>query len=123
MRTVTEEEFAEKIAEVLAADAEVAECGMVLGPGRSGAVAAVYASHLLHIPFIPYGQKWNPDLGRLLIIDTATESGATLRKATRKYGEANPVVIAIYQEPPRVQFWYESPKPQFYRKPYVVSQG
>lgn len=76
------------------------DVGSVTGPGRSGAIAAVYASHLLGVPFIPYGQKAPLHLGRLLIIDTATESGATLRKATRRYEDATPLVIAVYHEPP-----------------------
>lgn len=89
--------------------------GAVTGPGRSGAIASVYASHYLGVPFIPYGQKHPRQLGRLLIIDTATESGATLRKAARKYEAETPIVLAIYHEPPRVAFWYEAPKPQRFR--------
>lgn len=46
-------------------------------------MAAVYASHILGVPFIPYGSKAPAHLGSLLIIDTAMESGATLRKAGR----------------------------------------
>lgn len=99
---------------------ETAEVGSVTGPGRSGAIAAVYASHILSIPFIPFGQKAPLDLGRLLIIDTAVESGATLRKAGRRYANAAhfngvPLVIALYNEPPRVVFWYEAKKPQKYK--------
>lgn len=91
------------------------DIGAVTGPGRSGAVAAVYASHILGVPFIPFGQKHPQHLGRLLIIDTARESGATLRKATRKYEGTTPLVIACYEEPPRVAFWYEAMKPQHYK--------
>ncbi|MCO6407328.1 hypothetical protein [Hoeflea alexandrii] len=115
MRIVSEQEFHARIAHVLSADTDDIEIGSVTGPGRSGAVAAVYASHLLHIPFIPYGAKVPTHLGRLLIIDTAMESGATLRKAERKYAYADPLVIACYHEPPRVAFWYEAGKPQRFR--------
>lgn len=81
--------------------------GCVTGPGRSGAIASVYASHILKVPFIPYGQKPPLALCPLLIIDTARASGATLRKAARKYEEYYPIVVACYEEPPRVMFWYE----------------
>lgn len=112
MRIVTEPEFRERIESVLE---DWRGCfGSVTGPGRSGAVAAVYASHFLGIPFIPYKSKAPSNLGRLLIIDTATESGATLRKARRYYKESTPIAIAIFHEPPRVAFWYGAQKPQRY---------
>lgn len=114
MRIIPEQEFRRRLATVLAC-ADTNGIGAVMGPGRSGAVAAVYASHMLGVPFIPYGFPHPAHLGRLLIIDTARESGRTLRKAARKYEPAKPVVIAVYEEPPRVAFWYESSKPQRYR--------
>jgi hypothetical protein len=113
IRIVSEDEFASRLRIVLQ-NHRLDDIGAVTGPGRSGAIAAVYTSHMLHIPFIPYGQLC-PEKFRLLIIDTARESGRTLRKAARWYRTANPVVIAVYEEPPRVAFWYEAPKPQFYR--------
>lgn len=114
MRIIGEPEFDEALRALLARD-DFAAVGSVTGPGRSGAVAAVYASHVLGVPFIPYGQKAPLQLGRLLIIDTATESGATLRKATRRYEGATPLVVAVYHEPPRVAFWYEASKPQRFK--------
>ena len=74
----------------------------VAGLGRSGAIAAVYASHFLGIPFVPYKHKSHGDV---LVIDTAAQSGRTLRKASRVYGGAD--TLCIYNEPPRVRFWYE----------------
>lgn len=112
MRIVTEEEFS---IEIRLALQDIHDAGCVTGPGRSGAIAAVYASHILKIPFIPYGQKAPAHLQRLLIIDTATESGKTLRKAGKKYEGLCPIIMAIYREPPRVRFWYEADKPQFYK--------
>ena len=114
MRIISEQEFKNKIQDLLS-NPNTHKCGWVTGPGRSGAIAAVYASHILHIPFIPFGSKAPPNLGPCLIIDTARESGRTLRKATRKYSEFNPVIVAVYEEPPRVAFWYEAPKPQSYK--------
>ncbi len=111
MRIVSEAEFSERLKEAL----KGIEAGSVTGPGRSGAVASVYASHVLGIPFIPYGQPAPAYLGRVLVIDTAAESGATLRKAGRKYAQYDPIVMAMYQEPPRVAFWFEATKPQHYR--------
>lgn len=114
MRIVGEAEFGDRIRSLLLG-ATYDDVGSVTGPGRSGAVAAVYASHILRVPFVPYGAVCPTHLGRLLIIDTAMESGATLRKAERRYRDADPMVVACYHEPPRVAFWYESAKPQRYR--------
>lgn len=83
--------------------------GSVTGPGRSGAVAAVYASHKEGVPFIPFGQPCPDNLRPLLIIDTAAKSGRTLRKAGARYGHSGPVhTLAVFCEPPRVRFWYEA---------------
>lgn len=111
---MTEPEFQARLIEVLAA-LPATEIGSVTGPVRSGAIASVYASHLLGVPFIPFGSRCPVNPGRLLIIDTARESDATLRKAERRYADARPVVIACIEEPPRVAFWYEAGKPQQYR--------
>lgn len=90
-------------------------CGFVVGPGRSGAIAAVYASHHLRIPFIPYGARAPSHLGRALVVDTAVHTGATIRKAERRYRETDPVVAFAFNEPPRVRFWYECEEPQLFR--------
>ena len=105
MRTITEMEFAVAIRVVLA-PIGVTQFGAVTGPGRSGAIASVYASHILGVPFLPYGQKCPAHLRPLLIVDTARSTGSTLRKAARKYGH-DVVVVAVFDEPPRVKFWYE----------------
>ncbi len=113
-RLVSEAEFRECFFALLDRS-PLADIGSVTGPGRSGAVAAVYASHHLRVPFVPYGARCPRHLGRLLIVDTAIQSGKTLRKAERKYRDALPYVLAAFEEPPRVYFWYERPKPQLYR--------
>ncbi|MGJ4945141.1 hypothetical protein ACQR1W_31590 [Bradyrhizobium sp. HKCCYLS1011] len=112
-RIIDEPSFAARFKAALA-EADLSNVGAVTGPGRSGAVAAVYASHILGIPFIPYGARC-PEQFKLLIADTARESGRTLRKAERRYKQNAPVVVVAFEEPPRVMFWYEAPKPQFYR--------
>ncbi len=109
MGVVSENEFAQKIKCLL----KDVNADWVTGPGRSGAVAAVYASHILRIPFIPFGSR--APSGKLLIIDTATESGKTLRKAARKYFNNETIILSVYNEPPRVAFWYEALKPQRYK--------
>jgi hypothetical protein len=101
-RVVSEAEFAGAIRMKLLG----VKARAVVGPGRSGAVASVYASHILGIPFIPYGVPCPEHLRPLLIVDTARKSGATLRKAERQY-EGECVVVHVYDEPPRVRFWYE----------------
>ncbi len=119
MRIVSEDEFKLRLLTVLPANDDI---GAVTGPGRSGAVAAVYASHILGVPYIPYGSpapvikhRNGRIAGRLLIVDTARESGRTLRKAVSRYQHANPIVAVAFEEPPRVAFWYEAPKPQRFR--------
>lgn len=101
---ISEQEFKNKIIEKL--NGINVDC--VTGTGRSGAIASVYASHILGIPFIPYGQFPPLKFSRLLIIDTATQSGRTLRKAAKKYSNYDIITIACYNEPPRVKFWYEN---------------
>lgn len=102
MRIVSEAEFSGAIRlRLLGVQARA-----VVGPGRSGAVASVYASHILGIPFIPYGTECPEHLRPLLIVDTARKSGATLRKAERRYG-GDCVVVHVFDEPPRLRFWYE----------------
>lgn len=78
----------------------------VMGPGRSGAVASVYASHYLGAIWLPAAMKLIPPVLRpVLVIDTATQNGASLRKlANRVKAEYQ---LAVFQEPPRVRFWYE----------------
>lgn len=114
MRIVTEPEFAARLRELLDA-LDLSEVGFVTGPGRSGAVAAVYASHMLLVPFVPYGSVGPDRLGRVLIVDTARQTGRTLRKAETRYKAHDPIVVVAFEEPPRVAFWYEAPKPQRYR--------
>lgn len=116
VRIVSETEFAQRIRTVLF-NHRLENIGAVTGPGRSGAVAAVYASHILSVPFIPFGSIC-PDKFDLLMIDTARESGRTLRKSANWYARRmgkSPTIIAVYEEPPRVAFWYEATKPQHYR--------
>jgi hypothetical protein len=121
MRLVSEEEFSNTLTKQLS-DTSFEEFGVVTGPGRSGAVAAVYASHFLHIPFIPYGANAPNHLGRLLIIDTAEQTGKTIRKASRRYENVPHMVHTLYKEPPRVYFWYEAPKPQHYKHERVQNE-
>jgi len=100
MYIVSQSEFSERLEQVLD---DLPPIDYVTGPGRSGAIASVYASYMLRVPFVPYG-SFIPDQ-RALIVDTAINTGKTLRKASRHYGDA-PFVYA-FREPPRVHFWYE----------------
>lgn len=106
-RIVQPDEFYDRLVAVLRH--AVGQFGSVMGPGRSGALASVYASHLLGIPWLPYKRQRVPlVLWPTLIIDTATMSGRTLRKAARKIlGPSE--TLALFQEPPRLRFWFESP--------------
>lgn len=104
MNIISNEDFTERLKSLLVG----CKAKAVTGPGRSGAIASVYASHILGIPYIPYGQPVPDKLRPLLIVDTAMQSGRTLRKDERKYGGCEVVVIYCYKEPPRVVFWYEA---------------
>jgi hypothetical protein len=77
----------------------------VSGPGRSGALAAVYASHLLRVPFIPHGTRVPETLQPHLVIDTTAMSGRTLRKAARKMGAEHS--LSVFTADHRLRFWYE----------------
>lgn len=107
MRMVTEIEFRKDLLlKLYLTKGLVDKCRSVIGPGRSGAVAAVYVSHMTSLPFYR-GPLPVPDhLQPVLIVDTATMSGATLRKTAQKAGGPN-LTLAVYAEPPKVKFWYE----------------
>jgi len=107
MRLVSAEAFSQRAKSILS-EPRFCAAGWVTGPGRSGAVAAVYASHVLRIPFVPFGAAAAPR-GRPLVIDTARSTGAALRKALRRYESFDPIECVLFEEPPRVQFWYELP--------------
>lgn len=106
-RVVSAEELSLKMREhfSLSRDAWACDVKSVTGPGRSGAVASAIASHMLGVPFVPYGQNIPSKLYPVLVIDTAASTGATLRKAVKKY-EVNGAVfgLAVFKEPPRVKF-------------------
>lgn len=81
----------------------------VTGPGRSGAVAGVYASHYLNKPYIPIGNV-KENHKPILIIDTAIQTGKTLRRARNKIGKGA-YACALFNEPPSLKFWYEKVPP------------
>ena len=108
LRIIAEAEFREALY-ILLDSINHYQFKSVSGPGRSGAIAAVYTSHYLLIPFIVHGKNVGDYLKPHLVIDTAIESGKTLKKAHRKANAD--FSIAVYCEPPRVKFWYETNKP------------
>ena len=102
MTIITESMFQERLRECL----KGVRCDSVIGPGRSGAIASVYASHLLKVPWLPQGITEIPlYLYPVLVIDTARQSGRTLRKLAKQVG--SDLMIWCFEEPPRVKFWYE----------------
>lgn len=68
----------------------------VTGAGRSGAVAAVYASHHLGIPYIPHKAGNYLSGGRVLVVDTVEYTGKTLRKAQKWYAKRGLQTQAIF---------------------------
>lgn len=84
----------------------------VTGPGRSGAVAAVYASHYLSIPYKPH-KAGNYEVDNwALIVDTVEYTGRTLRQAGnwyRKQGLSTQTVFAIKETKGHYyKMWYEA---------------
>lgn len=84
----------------------------VTGPGRSGAVAAVYASHYLNIPFKPHKAGNYERDHRVLIVDTVEYTGKTLRKASSWYEKRGLLVdVAFALKETRGHYfklWYET---------------
>lgn len=101
---ITEREFYQALKETL--KGMKGKVKSVSGPGRSGAIAAVYTSHLLKIPFISHGSPVPANIRPHLVIDTALMTGRTLRKAARKMNAD--FMIAVIKEDSRQIFWYES---------------
>lgn len=103
---IPEPHFHQQLRAKLAVAPAASSAGCVTGPGRSGAIAAVYASHILGIPFVPFGQ---PGPGPVLVVDTAQQSGQTMRRAIRRYERLglDAAGVVAFNEPPRVRFWYE----------------
>lgn len=110
-RVISEAEFADAIKAKLMTINPV-HVDYITGPGRSGAIASVYASHILGRPFVPFKSGLEDIDGHLLIIDTAKASGRTIKKAVAWYTKWCPRLyigaMAIFNEPPRVRFWYET---------------
>ena|SRR3990167_853907 len=102
MRIVTEDEFRTALFTCL--DRWRGRVKSVSGPGRSGALAAVYASHYLGVPWLPMGMVVPAALRPVLVVDTAMKTGATLRRAARVMQAE---MTWVFNEPPRIKFWYE----------------
>lgn len=104
MRIISEAEFA---AAITAAVSLYPEARSVVGPERSGQVAAVYASHHLGVPWLPPSIPTIPEpLRPVLVVDTATWSGRSVRRLARRF--RTDLVAVAFAEPPRVRFWYEA---------------
>jgi adenine/guanine phosphoribosyltransferase-like PRPP-binding protein len=104
---VSETEFSALVASALADEPTP---DFIVGPGRSGAVAAVYASYRMHRPFVPYGHPGGPKGSTVLIVDTVSMTGGTIRKARAKYERMGFVVRTLTIVPEnqkRHHFWFE----------------
>jgi adenine/guanine phosphoribosyltransferase-like PRPP-binding protein len=102
MNIISEIEFSNKLTEILSP--LKGKFSYVTGPGRSGAISAVYASHFLDIPFVPFGSF--QEAKNILIIDTISQSGKTLRKANKLYTKGQSITV-FGQHQNRYRFWYE----------------
>ena len=118
---VSEQEFSVLIKQLLS-NPYYKKFKSVTGPGRSGAIASVYASYILHIPFVPYNDNVPAGIQPVLIIDTVENSGRTLRKASSRYTklDINNETAFVIKEPPRRHFYYENIESQVCQ--YPISQ-
>lgn len=106
-RTVLEPEFQEEARIQLAAEI-FRTVDSVTGPGRSGAIAASYASHILGVPFLSYGVPPSSSVSHLLVIDTVWSTGGHLRRAMELYAPlVRTTSYALFREPPLIKFWFE----------------
>lgn len=114
---ISETQFREALKETLATFMQdTPTCdhpNFVTGPGRSGAITAVYTSHILNIPFVPHKQSINRE-GNLLIIDTVSYTGKTLAKSLSWYNRNSrfELIHDLFVFPESrsnyYKFWYES---------------
>ena len=105
-KRIQEDDFYIKMLDVFQELSYIQEIKSVSGPGRSGAIAAVYASYILKVPFIPYGQVVPDNIRPHLVVDTASLTGSTLKKAIIKMKAEHG--ITIIQETSHIKFWYEN---------------
>lgn len=83
----------------------------VTGPGRSGAVASVYASHHLGIPYKPHKCGNYTEGETALVVDTVKYTGKTLRKCQKWYAKRGLKVVTVYgldeEQGHYYKLWYE----------------
>lgn len=107
----SEQEFREDFCNVLS-NKTFGHYDFVTGPGRSGAIAAVYASHFLNIPYVPHKAGNYEAFSRVLIVDTVEYTGKTLRKAAKWYAKRGLSTHTLYTykeyKGHYYKFWYET---------------
>jgi adenine/guanine phosphoribosyltransferase-like PRPP-binding protein len=107
---MTEQEWREHFFRALD-DIEASQFDFVTGAGRSGAVAAVYASHYLGLPFKPHKSGNYTDDSAVLIVDTVEYTGKTLRKAKSWYERKGLIAVTAYaikeEHGHYFKMWYE----------------
>lgn len=83
----------------------------VTGPGRSGAIASVYASHFLSIPFVPHKAGNYGSFKTCLVVDTVEYTGQTLRKSVNWHRARGLEVDSMFTykeyKGHYYKFWYE----------------
>lgn len=82
----------------------------VTGPGRSGAVASVYVSYLVGLPYLPWGVQLPKSMAPVLVVDTVRDTGKTLKKACSSLVKKgiNCETFVVYDKPAQhLSFWYE----------------
>jgi hypothetical protein len=110
MRTISQEEFETELKMKL--EPFRGKVHSVIGPGRSGAIASVFASYYLGIPWLPQRHhSIKKILAPVLIVDTAEKTGKNLRRCRNFIFppslRSDCITISIFKEPPNVRFWFE----------------
>lgn len=107
MTLITEAAFQERIEEALAD--RHGKFAWVMGPGRSGAIAAIYASHILNIPWVPYGFLPRAK-GKGLLIDIAHTNALCLNRAVRRYRTRETETLLLFHTPDAIPvLWFQCP--------------
>lgn len=105
---ITEPEFVTQLRETLA-DPVYATVASVTGPGRSGAMASIYASQLLDIEYVPCGREPRTG-GPILLIDVADTTMYGLNKLAKRYKDYDQVLCLVFEVEKSVPMWFELSK-------------
>lgn len=102
---ISEADFIDRLKLVLE-DPEFSHAEWVTGPGRTGAMAAIYASHILNVSFVAYGHRPKAN-GYVLVMDILNDNPRTMRRALKHYDICRPIPCIVFPEIENEGLWFE----------------